>query len=102
MKQATRKYAWQLIIINFDSLYEEFVDYQTITNYSIGESVWQEAKVIDSKDEDGYEKVHYRIDILWWHLAHLKVPDPHLPKVAEIVLIIPHSNAEQERLFSIV
>ena len=62
--------------INFDSLYEEFVDYQTITSDSIGKGERQEAKVIDGKDEDGNENVHYRIDILWWrHLAHLKVPE---------------------------
>ena len=49
--------------------------------------------------------------ILCFVLAHLKVADleqsvqnrfKHLPKIAEVVVVIPHSNAEQERLFSIV
>ena len=97
-----------LEIINIDELYEEFVDYQTIDDDSIGKQAWEEAKVVEGKDEDDDEVVHHRIDILSWHLAHLKVPETsqnrfkHLPRVAEVILVIPHSNAEQERLFSIV
>ena len=94
--------------INPDILHEEFVDYQTLPDDAIGQRAWKEAKVVDGQDEDGNEIAHHRVDILWWHLAHLKVPGTsqnrfkNLSKVAEIVLVIPHSNAEQERLFSIV
>ena len=95
--------------IDFDELYDEFVDYQSITDDSIGKRAWEEAKVVEGMDGDGNEIAHYRVDILWWHLAHLKVAEKstqnrfkHLPKIAEVVLVIPHSNAEQERLFSIV
>ena len=38
---------------------------------------------------------------LWKLLDHTK-RFKLLPKIAEVVLIIPHSNAELERLFSIV
>ena len=41
--------------INFDELYDEFVDYQTLTDDSIGERAWEEAKVVDGSDEDGNE-----------------------------------------------
>ena len=50
---------------------------------------------------------HSRIDVLWWHIANLVIPGTQvkrlkvLPKVAEVTLVIPHSNAELERLFSI-
>ena len=95
--------------MNFDELYDEFVDYQTLTDECIGKQVWEEAKVIDDYDEDGNGIVRHRVDILWWHLGQLKVRETppncrfrQLSKVAEIVLVIPHSNAEQERLFSIV
>ena len=59
--------------INFDDIYEEFVDYQTFSDDSIDKRAWEEAKVVDGTDEDGNEIVHHRVDILWWHLAHLKV-----------------------------
>ena len=52
---------------------------------------------------------HEKINIIWWYLSlpsnqygttltHFK----YLPKIAEIVLTIPHIIAELERLFSIV
>ena len=52
--------------------------------------------------------LHYRVDILWWYIAHMKQPGSsakrfqHLTRIVEAVLVIPHSNAEEERLFSIV
>ena len=51
---------------------------------------------------------HSRIDVLWWHIANLVIPGKQvkrlkvLPKVAKVTLVIQHSNAELERLFSIV
>ena len=51
---------------------------------------------------------HYRMDVVSWYLANLNTPGTsvkrfhNLAKIAEIVLVIPHSNVEQERLFSIV
>ena len=94
--------------IPVDDLFEEFCDDQTLTDGDIREEAWKEAKVIDSIDADGTEVSHYRVDVLWWHIASLKLPGTsvkrfkHLTKLAEIVLVIPHSNAEEERPFSIV
>ena len=48
------------------------------------------------------------MDILLWHIAQLVIPGTtakqfkHLPKVTRLVLVLPHSNAGEERLFSIV
>ena len=45
---------------------------------------------------------HYRVDVLWWHIAWLVIPGTtakrfkHLPKVAGLVLVLPHSNAGGE------
>ena len=53
-------------------------------------------------------KFHFRSDVLWSYIADMKLPGSNakrftfLAKLAEIILIIPHSNAEWERLVSIV
>ena len=93
--------------IDMDRLYDEFCDYKTLTDEEIGRHAWDEAKVIDGSVGD-QELFHYRADTLWWHIGHMVVPDSscqrfsHLLKVAELVLILPHSNAGEERLFSMV
>ena len=59
-------------------------------------------------EEDGEVSFHYRVDVLWWHIAKLVIPGTAakqfkpLPKVAGLVLVLPHSNAGEEQLFSIV
>ena len=94
--------------IPIDKLFEEFSDYQTLADEDIGAEAWQAAKVVEEVEDDGTEVLHYRVDVLWWYIANLKlcgssvVRFKHLTKVAEAVLVIPHSNAEEERLFSIV
>ncbi len=47
------------------------------------------------------------MDVLWHHFSSMKAVDnsfrfPRLSKVAKLVLTIPHSNAQEERLFSMV
>ena len=45
---------------------------------------------------------------IWWYLANMTISETtmkrfkHLAKVAKIVIAIPPSNAEQERLLSIL
>ena len=91
-----------------DALYDEYCDYQTLTDDEIGQQAWEEAKMIVDGTVDAVEVFHYRADILWWHLAQMLIPETsakrfqHLTKVAELVLILPHSNAGEERLFSMV
>ena len=100
--------------ISADDLYEEFTDYQTLCDEDFDDKAWEDAKVSegyglkDDVDADGEKLFHYRMDVLWYYIANMNIPGTSakrfklLPKVAEIVLIIPHSNAELERLFSIV
>ena len=94
--------------IKHDKLFEEFVDFQSLSDDDIGQTAWTEAKVIDGEDEEGNTLLHYRVDVLWYHITQMKVPETslrrfkYLPLLAEIVLVIPHSNAGQERLFSVV
>ena len=48
------------------------------------------------------------MDVLWYYTANMKTAGSNarrfklLSKIAEVVLIIPHSYAELERLFSLV
>ena len=44
---------------------------------------------------------YHRMDILWAHLSSMKSPDgmdrfPCLAKVAQLVLVLPQSDAEEE------
>lgn len=93
--------------IDIDRLFDEVCDYKTLTDEEIGSHAWNEAKVIDGSVGD-QEEFHYRVDILWCHLGHMVVPGSscqrfcQLLKVVELVLILPHSNAGEERLFSMV
>ena len=64
------------------------------------------AKVSDGVKNDINDEnnsYHYRVDILWWHIAQLCIPGysikrfKYLIKLAELVLVMPHSNAELEK-----
>ena len=60
------------------------------------------------RGSDEYQDVsYYRQDVLWQNLSTLKSSDgrnvfKRLSKVAKLVLLIPHSNADEERIFSMV
>ena len=82
-------------------LAEEFVDYQLLREEDIPQRVWDKAKV----EEDGDK--HYRMDVLWHYFSTLKSGDgrqrfKRLSNIAMLVLTIPHSNADEERVFSMV
>ena len=92
--------------IEIDKLFYEFLDYQTLHDSDISETL-EETKVIDAavdgKDVDGKD-----IEFICWYLTLLQFNGTtlklfkYLPKLAVIVLIIRDSNAELERLFSIL
>ena len=54
------------------------------------------------------ENPHGRIDVLWGYLKRLKTPGTSsfefslIFKVSEAVMTIPHSNAHEERIFSLI
>ena len=66
--------------------------------------IWDKATVRIDTDND---KSYHRTDIIWHYISSLKTPDhttrfPSLSKIAMLVLLIPHSNAQEERIFSMV
>ena len=68
----------------------------------IPESIWEAALVCEKND------IHYhRMDVIWAYLSSLKNPDgslkfPKLSQIALLILVIPHSNAEEEKVFSMI
>ena len=82
-----------------------------MNNADTGDEAWEEAKESDRVKNDINDEnnsYQYRVDILWWHIPQLCIPRcsvkrfKYLIKLAELVLAMPHTNAELERLFSIV
>ena len=66
--------------------------------------IWEEALIKEDNDEDTRK---YRMDVIWAYLSTVKNVDgkltfEQLAKVALLVLTIPHSNAQEERVFSLV
>lgn len=88
---------------DLDKLGEEFTDYQLMELKEVPESILKSALVVDSDDNSQ----HYRMDTVWAYLSTLKGVDgllrfPKLSKIAQLVLVIPHSNADEEQVFSMV
>ena len=81
-----------------DQLRDEFLQYQLMQDTDIPDSVWQSALV--AEDE---QTRHYRMDVIWAHMKTMRDPDgallfEMLATVAILVLTLPHSNAEEERV----
>ena len=68
--------------------------YQGMSNNEIPQHIWDEAAVYEKETT-----VYHRMDIIW---AYLRQPFPLLSKIALSVLTIPHSNAAEERVFSMI
>ena len=87
-----------------EKLQEQFIDYQLLSDDDIPQHVWNDATV--KTDEDGTPCL-FRMDVIWEHLNTTKSADgaPRfdlLARVALTVLCLPHSNAEEERVFSMI
>ena len=89
-----------------DKLQEEFFHYQLLEKSTIPDMIWTQALV--REEGEGSNKVEYfRMDVVWAYLMGLKNVDGSLTfellsKVARLVLVIPHSNAGGERVFSLI
>ena len=64
--------------------------------------MWEKATVVEDE-----ESRYHQMDIVWHYIASMKMPDsalhfPHPSRIALLVLTKPHSNAEEEQLFSMV
>ena len=87
-----------------DELLEEFIDFQLLAEDDIPSTIWENASI--TLDDCALVK-HYRLDVIWHHLATMKAPDGtlrfnRLCRVAKLVMVIPHSNAQEERVFSMI
>ena len=94
----------QLTSEQCNALFDEFVDYQLLESTDILDDTWKATNV---QVEEG-EMQAVRPDAIRNFLASMKSADgcrpryPNLAKVAKLVLVLPHSNAGEERLFSLV
>ena len=68
----------------------EFLDYQAPSSHNIPDNIWQSAKLSDNG--------HW-MDVTW---GYLKPKLILLSKIAESVLVVPHSNASEGKLFSFI
>ena len=56
---------------------------------------------------EGATKEHHRMDMIWVYLTQMKNTDSSLhfkllSQIARLVLVIPHSNVGEERVFSLI
>ena len=77
-------------------MYEQFMDYKTLEDIDLTEA-----------ELEGHGGQH-RIDVIWYQLQRMHSPVGNesrfglLFRVAQIVLVAPHSNAGIERVYSLV
>lgn len=94
------RYPGIFLEMDMDQLSEEFLNYQLLPSATIPKSVKESANLED--------KDPHRVDVLWGYLKGMKEPGTNdllfglLFKVAEVVMTIPHSNAGEERIFSLI
>ena len=77
-----------------DALEEEHLMYQSMSNTEIPEDIWEQSLVKDME-----ERKYYRMDMIW---GYLRTSLPRLADNALFLLTIPHSNAAEERIFSMI
>ena len=87
--------------LNLDDLHDEVVAYKTAP--CLPAAVLKSATVTENNSKEEY----LRMDVVWDHLSKAKdvsgnLKFPIISKVAILVLTIPHSNADAERVFSII
>ena len=88
-------------VTELNKLEEEFLEYQLLERSQIPESVWESALVVEGESQ------YYRASELLAYMNTMKCGDgmlkfPRLSEVAKLALDLPHSNAEEERVFSMV
>ena len=89
-------------------LQEEFVEYQLLSNGHIPKKVWDEAQIkLSNEENEEKSSSSFRMDVIWGYLSSLKLGNGShnfggISDVAKTVLILPHSNAGEERVFSLI
>ena len=83
-----------------EDVHDEYVEFQAMPDSDIPEAVWKSAAIGSSDSEfDKKRKRDLRMDVIW---GHLRGRFPNLSDIALTVLTVPHSNASEERVFSII
>lgn len=88
-------------------LFTQFTKFQTMPGSAIPVHISEDAKVRE-KNDDNYTIEYYRMDKLWAYLSHVRdsvtghLSYSLLVNVSKLVLTLPHSNADEERIFSLV
>jgi hAT family C-terminal dimerisation region len=82
---------------DMDLLLEQFREYQLMED--LNDEVISKVTVVE-KFPDGSKREFVRMDMVWGLCIRQKLP--LLFKVALVVFLLPHSNAEEERVFSMV
>ena len=87
---------------DLDHLMKEFAQYQLLEESDIPQDVWEKATIVEKEDN-----TYCRMDIVWHHISTMRDPDntlrfARLSQIVKLILVIPHSNAEEERVFSMV
>ena len=91
-----------------ESLTDEFISYQLLEESDVPADIWKKAGIYYIEDSAVSNKPNlYTMYVVWGYLSTRKNADSspqflHLSQVAQLVLTIPHSNAAEERVFSIV
>ena len=85
---------------DLEDLRQEVHDYATKEDEELPKAVKELAR-----EKEGSSRL--RPDIVWGHLQEMTTPDGHrrfpiLSKAALLVVTIPHSNAGEERVFSMI
>uniref|UniRef100_A0A1X7UKB6 HAT C-terminal dimerisation domain-containing protein n=1 Tax=Amphimedon queenslandica TaxID=400682 RepID=A0A1X7UKB6_AMPQE len=88
------------------SLSEDFTSFQLLERNDIPDRVWDSA-IVSQQDDGGDIRRYFRMVIIWSHISTMRSSDGsflygRLAKVTLLVLVIPHSNAEEERVFSLI
>ena len=84
---------------------DEFLQYQLLQETATPETVWQAALVTSDKVT---QTQNHRMDIICSHLLKIKDSGSGCPmfeklaQVALLVLTLPHINAAEERIFSLI
>jgi hypothetical protein len=82
------------------------VDYIILEDTDISQSVWEEATLQENDDDMNAKRI--RMDVIVAHLSGMTAPGsnslrfPRLSRVLQLIMIIPHSNADEERVFSLI
>lgn len=93
--------------LDHDKVYEQSINYQTLHDDYFLVETFDDPKVIEGK-VDKEEVYHDRMDTMWFRINKIKIASTTMkrfkfpPKVADVVLVLAHSNADLERLISIV